>query len=142
MISGDGGRTFPEFHRISEIAGDSTFTLHRSERIFGALRINGDDYPYPGAHPERAHKGKAVHFLGLVHSDDQGRTWSAPQPLTEHNEIPGHLITLHNGRLLLTFGVRHMPLSIQATVSDTTGTQWDPKQRFLLGLDGRTLPHS
>lgn len=136
MISRDGGQTFPEFYRISDISGDSTFTLHPSGRIFGALRINGDDFPYPGAHPELSRKGEAVHFLGMVDSGDQGKTWSAPQLLTEHNEIPGHLITLRDGRLLLTFGVRHFPLSIQATVSDKTGTKWDPKQRFLLAWTG------
>lgn len=136
MISHDGGRTFPEYYQISEISGDSSFTLHPSGNIIGALRINGDDFPYPGARSELADRGEAVHFLGLVQSQDQGKTWSAPQKLTEFNEIPGHLMTLQDGRLLLSFGVRHHPLSIQAMISDASGMQWETSQRLMLTWTG------
>ncbi|MBM4029130.1 MAG: exo-alpha-sialidase [Planctomycetes bacterium] len=136
LVSWDMGRTFPEHHQVSEIAGDSSFTLHPSGKLVGALRINGDDYPFPGAHSELAGREEAVHFLGLVESLDQGKTWSAPSVVTQYNEIPGHITTLHDGRLLLAFGVRHHPLSIQAMVSDRTGTRWNTGGRLLLAWTG------
>lgn len=136
LISHDGGHTFPEYYQVSDIAGDSSFTLHPSGRIVGALRINGDDFPHPDAHGELASKGEAVHFLGLSVSEDEGRTWSAPHKLTEFREIPGHITTLQDGRLLLSFGVRHRPLSIQALISDETGTKWNPEERLLLAWTG------
>lgn len=39
-------------------------------------------------------------------SSDDGVTWAGPQRMTERNEINGHLARLHDGRLLLTYGVR------------------------------------
>jgi hypothetical protein len=136
LISEDGGRTFPEYYQVSEIAGDSSFTRHPSGKLIGALRINGDDYPEPNARPDLAGKGEAVHFLGLVVSEDEGKSWSKPEPLTEYNEIPGQIITLQDGRLLLTFGVRHHPLSIQALASDASGLQWNQAQRMMLSWTG------
>ena len=59
-------------------------------------------------------KSEAVHFMAFTRSTDGGRTWSAPEPLTTYSEIPGHLLALKDGRLLLTFGVRHYPQGVQA----------------------------
>jgi sugar lactone lactonase YvrE len=47
-----------------------------------------------------------VDAMELFRSDDDGKTWQAPQRVTGRNEINGHLTRLQDGRLLLTYGVR------------------------------------
>jgi hypothetical protein len=43
---------------------------------------------------------------------------------------------LADGRVLLTFGVRHKPFGVQAMLSKDNGESWDSKRRFVLALDG------
>lgn len=136
MISRDRGKTFPEFYRVSDQSGDSTFTLCHDGSIAGALRINGDDYPHRGAHPELARKSENVHFMAFTRSIDGGKTWSKPDPLTHYNEIPGHLMTLNDGRLLLSFGVRHYPQGVQAMLSDVNAKKWNTDSRLMLAWSG------
>lgn len=45
-------------------------------------------------------------YVELFRSDDDGQTWKSLGPVTERNEINGHLQKLADGRLLLTFGRR------------------------------------
>lgn len=136
MISHDRGRTFPEYYQVSDNSGDSSFALCRSGAIAGALRIIGDDYPHRGAHPELAAKSEAVHFMGFSRSTDLGKTWSPPVPITGYNEIPGHVAQLADGRLLLSFGVRHYPLGIQAVLTGPDAEAWDLDRRVTLADHG------
>jgi hypothetical protein len=139
FISHDGGETFPEHHLVTDMSGDSSWSRLPSGRILGFLRLNGADFPHRGAHPELQYGGEAVHFMGLTASDDDGRTWSEPKPVTEHNEIPGHILALSDGRLLTTFGVRHYPLSIQAMISTDGGETWPNEARLLLAWHGARM---
>lgn len=136
MISQDRGRTFSEWRRISDISGDSSFALCKSGAIAGALRVNADNFPRRGAHAELAEQGERVHFLAYTRSEDEGKTWSEPVPLTGWNEIPGHLLQLSDGRMLLTYGVRHYPLGIQAILTDGDETTWDRDNRIVLAWHG------
>jgi len=52
-------------------------------------------------------------------SDDGGHTWTEPRELPILGKPP-HLLTLHDGRLLLTYGYRHPP-SGSAPASRATG---------------------
>jgi hypothetical protein len=45
-------------------------------------------------------------YVELFRSDDDCQTWQSLGPVTERNEINGHLQKLADGRLLLTFGRR------------------------------------
>jgi len=136
MISRDRGRTFPEYYMVSDQSGDSSFALCPDGTVAGALRINGDNFPYRDAHPELRVKSEGVHFMAAVRSMDQGKTWSKATPLTGYNEIPGHLLCLKDGRLLLSFGVRHYPLGIQAILSSRDRMTWDTENRIMLAWHG------
>jgi len=139
MLSRDRGRTFDEFHQVSDFSGDSSFTLCQDGAVAGALRINGDNWPRRGAHPELRGRGERVHFMAFTRSLDHGKTWAEPAPLTGYNEIPGHLVCLNDGRLLLTFGVRHYPLGIQALMTGADGETWDLDRRLMLAWHGGML---
>jgi len=138
MVSYDQGKSFTEHHQVSQFSGDSSFTLCRDGTIAGALRINADDFPVRGSHPELAREGECVHFMGFTRSTDEGKSWSEPFPITGFNEIPGHLVQLRNGRLLLTYGVRHFPVGVQAVVTDPEGRSWDLDNRIMLAWHGTT----
>lgn len=140
LTSRDRGRTFERVHLVSECSGDSSFTLCPDGSLAGALRINADNFPRRGAHPELRQKSETAHYLGFTRSPDQGRTWSPPEALTGFNEIPGHLLTLRDGRLLLSFGVRHYPLGIQALLTEPDGRTWRKDQRLMLAWQGGMYP--
>ena len=136
MVSHDRGRTFSEWRKISDNSADGSFALAPSGDFVGLLRINADDYPHRGAHPELAERSERVHFMAFVRSIDHGRTWSTPLPITGWSEIPGHILPLTDGRLLATFGVRHYPLGIQALLTKPDGRTWDLDNRLVLALHG------
>ena len=135
MISKDFGRTFDTYIEISENSGDGTFARCSNGRIIAALRINGDDYPHRGANPQLAKKSENVHFMGFTYSDDECKTWSKPVPVTGFNEIPAHIIELNDGRLLLSYGIRHYPLGIQCVISDKN-MNWNLDERIILAWHG------
>jgi hypothetical protein len=60
----------------------------------------------------------------LFRSSDQGRSWSDGIRVTEAKEHPPDLARLSDGTLLLIFGVRHQPFSIQGMVSRDSGHTW------------------
>ncbi|HEX7011007.1 MAG TPA: sialidase family protein [Phycisphaeraceae bacterium] len=139
MISHDRGRTFDEVYPVANNSGDGSFCLAPDGSIAGALRINADNWPHRDAHPELRQQSECVHFLAYTRSQDQGKTWAAPQPITGYNEIPGHLLALRDGRLLLSFGVRHYPLGIQAMLTDLDG-RWNLEERYMLAWNGGQYP--
>lgn len=73
----------------------------------------------------------------IVHSHDQGRTWSAPVQVTRELEHPADLTVLRDsGRLLLTFGRRRRPLGCGALTSADNGLSWDHDHETMLAGDG------
>lgn len=61
----------------------------------------------------------------LIGSDDDGATWGEPVPVTERNEINGHLARLEDGRLLLSYGVRvEGRRGVCARLSSDEGETW------------------
>ena len=138
MISHDQGSSFPEYQLVSDNSGDSTFTLCSDGSIAGALRINADDFPHPKANPDLEEEHECVHFMGFTRSEDRGQTWSPPHPITGFNEIPGHLIELNDGRLMLTYGVRHFPIGVRAVLTKPDRKTWDLDNPVILAWHGTT----
>lgn len=60
----------------------------------------------------------------LYRSTDHGRSWTEPIRVTEAKEHPPDLTRLSDGTLMLIFGVRHQPFSIQGIVSRDSGHTW------------------
>ncbi len=75
--------------------------------------------------------------MELIRSDDNGATWQEPQPVTERNEINGHLARLKDGRLLLSYGVRvNGRRGVCAKFSSDEGRTWGKPLRLTHTLDG------
>ena len=69
----------------------------------------------------------------IAWSDDNGRTWSAPQR-TELLGFPPHLLVLKDGRTVCTYGYRRAPFGERACVSND-GITWDPANEIILRDD-------
>lgn len=63
--------------------------------------------------------------LDLHRSTDLGATWLPKGPLTLIGQIPGHLLTLEDGRILLSYGLRNKGLhGVAVRLSDDRGKTW------------------
>jgi len=70
-------------------------------------------------------RSKRERRLELASSADGGHAWSTPVPVTGTNEHPAHLLRLSDGRILLSYGIRHRGLhGVGARVSDSNGERW------------------
>lgn len=56
-------------------------------------------------------------------SSDGGRSWSEPRAIGVWG-LPSHLLRLHDGRLLMTYGYRRAPFGNQARLSTDQGRTW------------------
>jgi hypothetical protein len=64
--------------------------------------------------------------LELFASQDAGATWSAQGTLTLPAQHPGHLTRLHDGRVLLVYGLRNRGLrGVGARWSQDEGRTWE-----------------
>lgn len=71
--------------------------------------------------------------MDLFTSEDDGQTWTGPNPVTQRNEINGHLALLSDGRILLTYGNRVKTgeqLGVLAKWSQDGGLTWSEPLRI------------
>ena len=76
-------------------------------------------------------------YEGSLHgcrSLDGGQTWSVPEP-TSMPGFPGHLLVLHDGRLLCTYGRRKAPFGIRASLSEDGGRTWQVESEIIIRDD-------
>ena len=73
-------------------------------------------------------------YLYACRSLDGGRSWSVPEP-TALFGLPGHLLTLRDGRLLCTYGRRTEPFGIRACLSEDGGRTWRVDQEIVIRDD-------
>ena len=133
-------KTITDHWDIVEQCADQSFVRLKSGRWIGVWRVYGlrvprNELPY-GYVPQWDDGNEGHDFLAATESDDGGRTWSKPRPVTGYMEVPGQVMELHDGRLLLTYGVRHYPMGAQAVLSNDQGKSWDLDQRFMLAWHG------
>lgn len=74
-------------------------------------------------------------FLWQSTSEDGGRTWTAPAP-TPILGKPPFLTRLQDGRLLVSYGYRHVPYGQRACLSRDGGKSWDYEHEIVLRDDG------
>ena len=100
----------------------------RPVSVIGPRHNETDIFPLGGKHWLAAARIDRMH---LIRSDDNGATWQEPQPVTERNEINGHLTRLKDGRLLLTYGVRVSGRrGVCAKLSSDDGRTWGEPLRL------------
>lgn len=64
--------------------------------------------------------------LEIFLSEDFGETWTSKGQVTLHNQHPAHLLKLHDGRILMTYGMRNKGnYGICARLSNDEGESWD-----------------
>jgi hypothetical protein len=76
-------------------------------------------------------------WLDLYRSEDDGATWrylTRPVVDTGRGGNPPSLITLHDGRLCLTYGYRAAPFGLRAKLSEDQGHRWG--HEIILRADG------
>ncbi len=135
--STDGGRTWGEIQTIAEWSGkagaaDPCLVVDRETgRIWCAITW-ADGVGWRESKP--GFGSDSFHLL-LIHSDDDGLTWSDPMDITESVKdpswrsawfSPGSGLQLQSGRLLLPFSVAdgEGAMLSYATVSDDHGASW------------------
>ncbi|MFO1448400.1 MAG: sialidase family protein [Opitutaceae bacterium] len=113
--SDDDGRTWAPTSLISSRHNETALVHLGGTRWLAAARIDA---------------------LELFRSDDDGRTWQGPQRVTERNQIPGHLLRLADGRLLMTYGSRVKDQhGVLARLSNDDGQTWGTPIRLARSLD-------
>lgn len=96
--------------------------------IIGARHNETDIFPLGG---RRWLAAARIDRMELIRSDDDGVTWQEPQPVTDRNEINGHLMRLKDGRLLLSYGVRVKDRrGVCAKLSSDDGKTWSEPLRL------------
>jgi photosystem II stability/assembly factor-like uncharacterized protein len=65
-----------------------------------------------------------VRHTFFVRSPDGGKTWQDPCCATRKGEIPGDVLELANGNLVLTYGQQINPYGARAIVSEDGGKTW------------------
>lgn len=67
--------------------------------------------------------------LDLYRSEDHGLTWGFIGPVTMTGQIPGHLLALVDGRIVISYGLRNKGLhGVAARLSEDNGKSWDAPQ--------------
>lgn len=104
------GLDIRNFHELSSVqAADGTIVTH--------VRVHS--YPWG---------------TWQMRSPDQGRTWSRPEPMLNPTlGYPAHLLRLHDGRLISSYGYRADVSGIRVRVSEDHGNSWSEE---LVLLDG------
>lgn len=108
-VSPDNGATWTARGQVGKTGQYNETTWHRL--------ANGDLYAVARTYDD-------AHLDGW-RSKDQGATWTFEQALTLPAQHPADVITLRDGRLLLTYGVRNEGLrAIFVRIGDATATKW------------------
>ncbi|MCI0513602.1 glycoside hydrolase [candidate division KSB1 bacterium] len=106
--SSDDGRTWTEVGTLAPGLNEAAYLILPNGEWLAAARS----------------QLKEEQAIYLCRSADQGQTWSTPARITEAMEHPPDLVRLGDGSILLVFGVRHQPFSIQGMLSRDQGHTW------------------
>jgi Neuraminidase (sialidase) len=121
LRSDDDGRTWKVLSAISDHHNETAlFHLGRGKWLAAA----------------RSHEAKPA--LDLFRSDDDGKAWRLDQRLTEPGQIPGDLLRMLDGRLLLSYGNRIAgQFGVAAKVSADDGATWSKPITVVSDLTSR-----
>lgn len=70
-------------------------------------------------------EGEGFEDTMITRSEDDGRTWSAPERMVNTAEVHVCLTQLADGRLLATHSTYHLPYGARAILSTDQGRTWD-----------------
>lgn len=102
--SRDDGKTWREPSRICDNPDEAAILCLDENHWLAAVRARG---------------------LNLFVTDDAGAHWRLQGPLTGYQELPAHLLRLRDGRIILSYGIRHHGYyGIGVHISDDQGKTW------------------
>ncbi len=78
-------------------------------------------------------KSQNLYTVYLCRSTDGGKTWSEPQQ-TGFDGMPAHIFVTSKNEVVMTYGVRTMPMGIRARISRDNGYTWG--EEIVLRDDG------
>ena len=109
------------------------------QHLLVTMRVGGDFPSREGAPADmpdvllsETFTDEAWNRMLMIESQDGGQTWSDPWPILERGNVHANLIRLHDGRILATYAVYHLPWSVQAAVSEDGGRTFDMDSPVLL----------
>jgi len=114
FASEDNGQTWNEWQQLPGDHCEVALLRCSNGRWLAAMR--------PGPRPG----------LQLTTSEDEGETWSTPRMISLSAQYPGHLLELHDGRILLTCGNR-IPgqYGVMVELSDDYGESWSRPESLI-----------
>ena len=119
--SADGGKTWTRHATIAARFNETGLLQLPDGSLLAALRSAGN---------------KAN--VAIARSHDLGRTWSAPESLSQPMAHPADLALLADGRVILVTGCRVAPLGVRGVVGDARG-KFDWEKRVLLVGDSTNV---
>lgn len=118
LRSRDDGTTWSHRTPLNVPGGNETWILH----------LGGGRWLAAGRELNPSQPG---HYLVLLSSEDDARSWRKRMPLTLPTQINGNLMKLADGRILLTFGNRNWGnYGVDARLSEDGGATWSPPFRL------------
>ena len=111
----DDGKSWRKLAQIPTRPGDNPAEYHELHAVETA---NGDLVAQIRNH-NSANSSETLQ----TESDDGGKTWSMPHPISVWG-LPSHLLRLRDGRLLMSYGHRRKPFGNQARISTDHGKTW------------------
>lgn len=123
--SSDDGITWRKLAQIPTRPGDDPQNYHELHVVEAA---NGSIITQIRNHNEKNDRETLQ-----TESTDGGKSWSVPHVIDVWG-LPSHLLRLHDGRLLMSYGHRRSPFGNQARVSDDSGKSWS--EAIVLSGDG------
>ncbi|MCX7705542.1 MAG: glycoside hydrolase [bacterium] len=124
LRSKDKGCTWNEFSVIgSDVFGnvmfeEPTLTITKTGKILAVMRDDKSG------------------FLWSSYSLDEGKTWSLPVKLDVWG-CPANLLTLGDGRILMTYGYRRPPYGVRGCISEDDGKTWNLEDEIIICADGK-----
>ncbi|MDD5678481.1 MAG: sialidase family protein [Kiritimatiellae bacterium] len=106
-ISDDDGKTWTFKSAIAQGLNETTLLVLSNGRLLAAARTADDQH------------------MEIYFSDDNGATWSSRGAVSLPRQIPGHMLCLADGRIVLCYGNRCANnFGIDARVSQDGGVTW------------------
>jgi formylglycine-generating enzyme required for sulfatase activity len=111
FFSHDDGKTWQDFSIIGSGCNETSVLRLKSNRWLAASRTD------------------VIRNTVLFVSEDEGKTWKKTGIIAGYeekgnDEHPPHLLRLHNGNILVTFGKRWLPHGVGGRISKDEGETW------------------
>ncbi|WP_209329697.1 sialidase family protein [Lunatimonas salinarum] len=128
--SDDQGRSWSWVSHLSDASGPTAFAGGHNETAF----FQTGEKSWIAA----ARRWKAGAAMDLFISEDDGKSWGYVSPITEELQHPGHITSLSNGDLLLTYGNR-IPgeFGVAVKFSSDQGKTWSDEYLVIDDLKSR-----